>query len=369
MSSPPPPAFGRDQCEERDLSARNRVLIVPSVICSHLVAEAIAEAVPAAVALPHDHGCAQLGVDKDTTQRTLINVARNPNVAAALVVGLGCEGVQPDEVATGIERSEVPVDTVVIQEAGGTDPCISTGIEAANTFTESVLVNEKDSIKLGDISLGVVSSDLRDSTLRIAEPLVTQVMNDVIDAGGRVIVAGRQRFQYAGDDLENRFASDQVWDEFADLIDSQTPDDRVTAVDRKAADLPTESLLGILGDRQITEVLRYGDHVTIPEGLAIVNASLRFGEAATALAAAGSNVIIHVTDEGVPTGHPIAPVLKVSGNSEIISSLPDDIDIDAQRTTPADLRNALIATANGAQTCAERHGVTEFSISRFGPSM
>ncbi|MFC6730636.1 UxaA family hydrolase, partial [Natronoarchaeum mannanilyticum] len=73
---------------------RNRVLVVPSVICSHIVAERIAEREDGAVCAPHDHGCGQIGDDHDQTERTLLNLARNPNVAGATVVGLGCEHLQ-----------------------------------------------------------------------------------------------------------------------------------------------------------------------------------------------------------------------------------------------------------------------------------
>lgn len=63
------------------LGVRNRILILPSVICSHLVAEQIASRADRAVAAPHDHGCAQLGADNDQTRETFLGVGSNPNIA------------------------------------------------------------------------------------------------------------------------------------------------------------------------------------------------------------------------------------------------------------------------------------------------
>jgi altronate dehydratase large subunit len=79
--------------EDGQAGVRNRVLVLPSVICSRIVADRIADEHPSAVSAPHDHGCAQLGADNDQTRRTLANTARNPNVAGTVVVGLGCEHV------------------------------------------------------------------------------------------------------------------------------------------------------------------------------------------------------------------------------------------------------------------------------------
>ncbi|MFB6138658.1 MAG: UxaA family hydrolase, partial [Halobacteriaceae archaeon] len=110
----------------RPPGVRDHVLVLPSVICSHVVAERIAERVPRARAAPHDHGCGQIGADKAQTRRTFLGVARNPNVAGAVVVGLGCEGVQSDGVAADL-REHVPTRELSIQGEGGTGAAVEAG--------------------------------------------------------------------------------------------------------------------------------------------------------------------------------------------------------------------------------------------------
>ncbi|MCP1366800.1 UxaA family hydrolase, partial [Halomonas sp. BBD48] len=49
----------------------------------------------------------------------------------------------------------------------------------------------------------------------------------------------------------------------------------------------------------------------------------------TALVGSGANLVIFTTGLGTPTGNPVAPVLKVSSNSEMARRLTDIIDFDA----------------------------------------
>ncbi|MEM7396239.1 MAG: UxaA family hydrolase, partial [Verrucomicrobiota bacterium] len=72
---------------------RNHVAVIPTVLCSSLAATKISEQVPGTLALEHGNGCCQIGDDLGQTERTLCGLGLNPNVAAVLVVSLGCEGV------------------------------------------------------------------------------------------------------------------------------------------------------------------------------------------------------------------------------------------------------------------------------------
>src|SRR5512146_3457517 len=82
---------------------RNHVLILPTSICAVRVATDIAREVSGCVAACHAYGCCQVGADARLTLRTLVNTAANPNVGAVLVIGLGCEGLEPLSVLQAIE--------------------------------------------------------------------------------------------------------------------------------------------------------------------------------------------------------------------------------------------------------------------------
>ena len=93
--------------------ARNYVAVIPAVQCANELADRIASEVGTnVVALPHNGACVNVEPDKLMIQRTLVGLGRNPNVAAAIVVGVGCDGIPADAVASGIAESKKPVELV-----------------------------------------------------------------------------------------------------------------------------------------------------------------------------------------------------------------------------------------------------------------
>ncbi|WP_330404769.1 UxaA family hydrolase [Clostridioides difficile] len=88
--------------ENGQFGIRNHVLVIPTSVCSSETATRIASLVPGAIAIPHQHGCCQIGSDIELTAKTLIGFGKNPNVAAVLVVGLGCDGIQAKDLSSEI---------------------------------------------------------------------------------------------------------------------------------------------------------------------------------------------------------------------------------------------------------------------------
>lgn len=351
------------------VGTRNNVLVVPSVICSHIVADRIADAVEGAVSAPHDHGCAQIGADNEQTANTLVNVARNPNVAGAVVVGLGCEHVQSSTIADRLAGHGVPVRETSIQDAGGSDACLSEGVSAAEELVAETSTAE-DETSLSELTIGVVSSDLRDSTRETADPLVGAVVERVLDAGARVVVAGTERLAPHAEAASDRGTNAGVADAIREAAERYAVQPgSVRGVVHRAIDHPFEAITRTWGGMPVAEFVPYGDRATIDEGLALVDSSSRFEEAATALAVAGASVVVHVTAEGVPTGHPVVPVLKVTGDERTAAALTSDIDINATRSTPDDLLGELGRIASGEPAAAEVHGLSAFAIARVGPSL
>jgi len=356
----PAAAYARDD----GAGARNRLLVLPSVICSRLVADRIADAVPGAVSAGHDHGCAQLGADEEQTERTLTGVATNPNVAGAVVVGLGCEGVQSDRLAGALADRGVPVRELSIQGVGGSDEAVDRGVDAATELAASA--PRTTAADLGDLTVGVVSSDLQASTVDCADPLIGAFVDRVVDAGGRVVVAGTERLRPHGDAVRETMAED-VAARYEEVIESSPS--RTAGLTRRASARSFDELARLWGERPVRDVLPYGAPATHESGVALVNAPTEFAEASTALAAAGAHVVLHATGDGIPTGHPVVPVCKVTGDAETYAALQGDIDVDARTADVADLSTLVGRVVGGERTRAEEHGLTTFAISRAGPSM
>lgn len=365
-----PETFDAYRRDDERVGVRNRVLVVPSVICSHVVAERIAEANESAVSTPHDHGCGQIGNDHEQTERTLLNLVRNPNVAGATVVGLGCEHLQSGPFADRIADSGVPVRETAIQDAGGTAACVEEGIDATADLAADAADADRAEATLADLTVGVVSSDLDRSTREVAAPIVGEAVDALLDAGTRVAVAGTERLAAHGDAAADRAASAEAADTIREIAerDAGRPGN-ARRVALRAASAEFDEVVGTWGSIRVDEVVPYGGRVTIDEGLALVDSPSRFGEAATALAAAGVSVVVHVTADGVPTGHPVVPVVKVTGDGATAEALGDDIDLDARAAGPDAVLDELRRVADGGRAAAEEHGLTTFAINRVGPSL
>jgi altronate hydrolase len=92
--------------EDGRVGTRNYIAVVAASNCAAHTVEMIAgsfdsavlpESIDGVVAFPHGDGCAQtLGPDTDQLRRTLAGMMAHPNVAAAVILGLGCEVNQID---------------------------------------------------------------------------------------------------------------------------------------------------------------------------------------------------------------------------------------------------------------------------------
>ena len=87
----------------------------------------------------------------------------------------------------------------------------------------------------------------------------------------------------------------------------------------------------------------------------------------------GAEIVVFSTGRGTPTGNPLAPVIKITGNKLTYANMIDNIDVDASpliygTKTIEELGQELLKltqeVACGKQTKAESLGYTEMAIAR-----
>ena len=115
---------------DHTVGVRNYLAIIPSVFCANTTVEKIASQIPGSVPMPHVVGCAQVGFDLELTARTLKSMACHPNVGAVLIIGLGCERFNPQELLDAVRETQKPVAMFIIQNEGGTSATIRRAVEA-----------------------------------------------------------------------------------------------------------------------------------------------------------------------------------------------------------------------------------------------
>ena len=116
------------------VGSRNLVAVIPSVICATDVAQAICHAVSGTVGFFHHQGCCQLPIDLKRVTDTLISLGCSPNVGAALIVSLGCEGTDTERLVREISAAGKPVEVIHIQELGGMSRAIQQGTDLAQSW-------------------------------------------------------------------------------------------------------------------------------------------------------------------------------------------------------------------------------------------
>ena len=100
---------------------RNEVWIIPTVGCVNSVVREIeaqsqqfkTENIDGIYSYNHPYGCSQLGDDMNMTLRYLSGLIRHPNAAAVLVVGLGCENGNIDELKKMLDDIQKTTDRYI----------------------------------------------------------------------------------------------------------------------------------------------------------------------------------------------------------------------------------------------------------------
>jgi altronate dehydratase large subunit len=175
------------------LGARNHIFVLPSVVCSGLAAYSIAG--DDAISVPHQHGCAHVGDDSEHTEHVFVGVSANPNVAATVVVGLGCETIQGRRIAGRIRERGQLVEFLGIQAEGGTARTVARGRELVKQLRRAISGQERVSAPLAAMTLGLDSGDA---------PFVQPLLERAARAGIRVAFADGK----AGPELHPDLAAD-----------------------------------------------------------------------------------------------------------------------------------------------------------------
>jgi altronate dehydratase large subunit len=304
---------------------RHHLLVIPSVLCAAQAVKVIAERVPRAIAIEHQHGCAQLGGDAHLTEQILRNLGTHPNVAGALVVSLGCETVQGLGLSREIERRGQRTEFVGIQQSGGTLAAISAGREALERLGAAASADPELDVVWNDLRVGIEAGWL--SLPAQQARVMSEVIDALLEEGATVIQA----------------------------IPLDQTGDRVT-------------LPGLARRPTVTTSYATGPSA---RGLVVMPAPGTRIAQKTGLAAAGAHVILSPLVEGLPAGCPVAPVVHV-GIAPYARPFAQDVEVMVDETPALGAGRAVLAALQAAcreETVMEALGTFEMAIHRIAPTM
>ena len=360
--------------EDGRVGVRNHVLVLSSVACANGVVNAIGRAVPETKVIVHPEGCGRGPIDIGITWRTLSGLGKNPNVAAVLVVGLGCEFITAPGLAQDIAATKKPVEYLVIQEEGGSKKTTKKGIEIAKKLVKHAKSQKVTECDLEQLTLGLECGGSDALSGVTANPLVGKLSEWLVEKGGTTMLSETTEMIGAEHVLARRAASKELGDQIVGLVQKQRKQTEDLLgdlahmvispgnIEGGLTNIAEKSLGCIIkaGTSPLQEIVEYAATAS-KKGFVFMDTPGSDVFSLTGMAAGGAQIMIFTTGRGTPVGFPIVPVIKVSSNSDTYKKMEDDIDINAGRILEGqsmddlgrELVDFFIRVASGEYTKAE----------------
>lgn len=376
------------------VGVRNEIWIIPTVGCVNNVATSIAHmaqkyktgSVEEIVAFPHPYGCSQMGDDQENTRQILANLIKHPNAGGVLVLGLGCENSNIDELKKYIGDYDAKrVRFLVAQES---DDEISEGLAIIEDLSHYVSEFAREPISCNELIIGMKCGGSDGLSGITANPTVGAFSDLLISKGGTTILTEVPEMFGAETLLMNRCENEALFEKTVTLINdfknyftshNQTIYENPSPGNKKGGISTLEDKsLGCTqksGTAAVTGVLSYGEMVS-SKGLHLLSAPGNDLVAATALAASGAHIVLFTTGRGTPFASPV-PTVKIASNSALAAKKTNWIDFNCgimvDGTSLEELQQQLfdyvIAVASGQKVKAEEAGFHDMAIFKQGVTL
>jgi altronate hydrolase len=368
---------------------RNYIAVAAASNCSSYTAELIAarfprEALPpgvdGVVAFPHGEGCGHsIGPDTRQLQRVIAGVMDHPNVAASLLLGLGCEMNSVDNYDTRV--------SLTLQSAGGTRAAVEAGAREVEKLIERAST-ERVPVPASKLVLGLNCGGSDSFSGISANPALGVCSDMLARIGATAVLAETTELFGAERLLLERAASPEVAQKLLGFVSSYKRylsqfggsfDDNPSPGNKQGGltNIVEKSLGAVAksGSSPLRDVVDYAERIHSP-GLVFMNTPGYDPVSLTGLAAGGVNLIAFTTGRGSAIGFPTVPVLKIATNSGMFETMRDNMDLNAGRIIDNEISiekmgeeifSRLLAIASGERTASEKLGHHEFVPWRIGP--
>jgi len=377
------------------VGTRNYIGVLPTVNCSASVCRFIADAfqgealadypkVDGVIALPHEGGCSGDGEGYEILQRTLAGYIRHSNFAGVLLVGLGCEVNQMDDLLANMQLETGPIlQILTIQEAGGIRTSVREGVACLREMIQEAAHIERRRVPASHIILGLECGGSDAFSGITVNPALGIAVDRLVNHGGTAILSETPEIYGAEHLLTRRAASRDVgeklvsrilwWKDYTAQFDQHL--DNNPSPGNKAGGITTilEKSLGAIvkgGTTNLTEVLRYAETVN-RRGLVFMDTPGYDPVSVTGMVSGGANIICFSTGRGSVFGCKPVPSLKLASNSYMYRRMVDDMDlncgliVDGQSTIQQmgdQIFQLILDTASGKKTNSEVMGIGDYEF-------
>jgi len=294
--------------------------------------------------ITHQGGCGGIRQDSHTLAKLLAGYVKNPNVAGATVLSLGCQNLQIEILKDALNALDSNLAKPVLiyeqQQMGTVDEMLNTiikdsfeGIKAANAI-------KRQPTSITKLKMGLECGGSDGFSGISANPALGYASDILAAVGGSPILSEFPELCGVEQELVNRCVKDEDALRFMSLMKAYEASAEAAGSGFDMNPSPGNIKDGLITDAMksagaakkggtspIEAILDYGEYVTKP-GLNLLCTPGNDVESTTGMVGSGANIVVFTTGLGTPTGNPIAPVLKVSSNTILAERMPDIIDID-----------------------------------------
>jgi altronate hydrolase len=391
---------------------RNYVAVISTVNCSASTSKYVAERVRASgmlkdfpnvdgvMAIVHRQGCGMQydGPDHQQLDRTLAGFARHPNVAAYILVGLGCEIVQASHLIESEHLNLIQLNgakstplALSIQECGGIGKTVEAGVKAVAELLPRVNDVRRVQLPAKHVLLGTNCGGSDGNSGVTANPALGVASDLIVQQGGTSILGETPEIYGAEHILTRRAVSQAIgeklverikwWEWYTSLFGAEINNN--PSPGNKEGGLTTiyEKSLGAIakaGSTAMVDVYRYAEPVTA-KGFVVMDTPGYDPVSMTGIVAGGANVCVFTTGRGSVFGCKPAPSIKVATNSPLYEHMIGDMDVNAGRVLEGvaveevgrEIFEKILAVASGERTKSEINGVgeEEFAPWSIGPTL
>ena len=373
---------------------RNYVAVLATVNCSSSATRRVVDyfrdgralaafpRVDGVIGFPTKGGCgAHYGSsDLGQLQRTMAGIVDHPNVAAYVILSLGCEVNQPADLieTTGLSNGHEPL-VLTIQLDGGFEKTVEAGIAAVKRLLPVANEAVREPIPVSELTVALQCGGSDGWSGVTANPALGLAADELVRQGGTVVL-GETSEVYGGEHLLTRRARDRAvgeklverirwWERYTAMFGASI--DNNPAPGNKLGGLTTiyEKSLGAIakaGSTPLNQVVGYGERVT-ERGFVHMDTPGYDPVSVTGQVAGGCNLVVFTTGRGSAFGFKPAPSIKIATNSTLFANQEPDMDINAGKVLEGvsleavgtEIFEAIIAVASGAQSKSERSGLGE----------
>jgi len=367
---------------------RNILVVAYLVQCAHHVAREIAGPF-------HDQGVHMIGFPgcfpNAYAARIMQQLCTHPNVGGVLLVSLGCESFDRRSLAEAIRQSGRPVETLVIQESGGTRPTIQAGHQWVRRTLEEIRQTPRVFMEVRELVVGTICGGSDATSGLTANPAAGRAFDLLVEQGATAIFEETGELIGCEHFMAERAATPELGREIIASVakaaqyyralghSSFAPGNAeggLTTIEEKSLGAYSKS-----GQSRISGLIKPGD-VPPRGGLYLLDVvpdgEVRFGfpnisdnAEIVELIACGCHATLFTTGRGSVVGSAISPVIKICANPDTYRRMAGDMDVNAGRILEGrstldevgrEIFDRVLDVAGGKPSVSEGLGHQEFIL-------